>query len=231
MVATIESQFKTFWSPKKKLKVTSILKLKCMNNRIIYIKNKMLSFNNDDEVTRDCYVEDIEDIINRSESIIIDRETCQILTYIAGYVGRKASESIDCVSCKNSLVTATSDSNENINQKYLASLSRGGLKYPTQLSLQISTIAFQIFQIVISEPFDKYFLKLKNQKQYLCSIIREKLEGLLDSEYCTLHSSVLFSKFINTWCNILLNNYTKDLNDSFNTSASPSLRKLTIFSQ
>lgn len=91
------------------------------------------------------------------------------------------------------------------NLTYLQDIDRGGLKYPSILSINIGICSYQIFQTAVSENFEHKFLTLENQKYAVLHLILEYLEN----EQCKCDEIVinLIEKSVLTWCNVFLNNY------------------------
>jgi hypothetical protein len=153
------------------------------------------------------------------DNVEISESECQSLVFIAGYVGHKLLRNkISCDLCQNELVCERSLQYDlgTDEYSYLFDIDRGGLKWPTDLLLEIVTQAFLVFRTVISKDYESKFLSVGNQKAALKQLIVERLQncGAVVGE-CTCGTTILklAEQSLSTITNILLNNYCKHAAD------------------
>lgn len=223
----------------RKLKITSILILKSHKSGSLEIKNFNNECNSVDEILtssdNDLILNCIDDVVSCSYDEEISEETIPIILYICGYVGKKIAERNKCNDCKQILLTSTDFHVEFApNLIYLNNLNRGGLKYPSKFLILIGTIAYKIFQTLISEKFENLFLESSNQKQFLKAIILERVElENVDNVLCHCESNLQISivRCVDIWCNILLNNYSKVKRDNICLQSGKKRKLSTLFTQ
>ena len=63
-------------------------------------------------------------------------------------MGRKVSGAMKCKECENTLLTERGMCDLSLNFDYLDNLNRGGLKFPTNFSIDIGFTSFQVFQTI-----------------------------------------------------------------------------------
>ena len=94
---------------------------------------------------------------------------------------------------------------------------RGGLKWPHQILVDVVSKVFCLFQRLLSSTHEKQFIDVPNHKElvvYLC-VEFLKTQTSLDS-VCECGRSMrdLLKHCASKMANILLNNYSKRLNDA-----------------
>ena len=153
--------------------------------------------------------------------------TCdeQVLTYVCGYVVHKYLATDSCSSC---VLCFAQDRQLTLSDEhqpcydYISDLDRGGLKYPTLLSVMFAYKVFCAVQLLVSDDYETKFLCYKQQKALVCCIVKEavNIDDFFVSEAteacCVCGSSPiqLLCKMLPTFVNIFLNNYTKECNDN-----------------
>ncbi|CAI6348061.1 unnamed protein product [Macrosiphum euphorbiae] len=117
------------------------------------------------------------------EATPISLETCSI-TYFAGYLAKKCIQKFNCEMCKLNLITKTNKNDENqllLHNKTYDYTDQGyGLKAPTNILLDISTICLNVFK----NNFDE----MKCNKKLLAQLI-SKAETKIEDKYSILQSN------------------------------------------
>ena len=103
----------------------------------------------------------------------------QVLTYISGYVVHKFLTHEQCSACVNCFVCyrdleLSLDSDVNIS--YIRTLDRGGLKYPTLLTLMFGYEVYCTVQMLISDKYENIFLHASQQKALVCCLTMESVQ-------------------------------------------------------
>lgn len=224
----------------RKLKVTSLLRLK---SKDINVRDIIVQINNTELETQiadnSVFFENTDEIIAKSLSLSLDQNTTEVIVFIAGYVGYKVSSKFKCLKCKDMLLTSSEMMCEVPDLDYIKNLNRGGLKYPSQFSVNIAIRIFQIFQILLSDKYEILFLNCSNKKNLVKSILREAVEteSFLQDLYfanyqCECKTSIfdIYDRIIHIWINILLNNYIKSKTNAIDaqSSSSKGKRKLNV---
>jgi hypothetical protein len=97
---------------------------------------------------------------------------------------------------------------------YLKDIDRGDLKWPSQFLTDIVLKIYFVFQTLISEQYEQKFLASKNGSH----VIFAKSTEMINAENCTCECGVtipqIVSKCVLTASNMMLNNYTKIVNDN-----------------
>lgn len=114
---------------------------------------------------------------------------------------------------------------------YLSDLDRGGLRWPTDLLLEIVTQVFLVFRVIVSKEYEAHFLTSNKQKTVLQKLATERLIdcGTTVGE-CTCGTTMqkLADMAVSYIVNICLNNYCKQAADQNNLNKkSKALRKLS----
>lgn len=135
------------------------------------------------------------------------------LIYVSGYVSFKMGKKLTCVEC-----IAIFISDGIIDDQYFNDINRGGLRVPSNVSLELGTISNLVMQQLISKKYESSFVKSTNQKKLLLHLLEESL-FLLDNaddkcSICKTPNRITFVQAFKIFSNILLNNYTKCQNNS-----------------
>jgi hypothetical protein len=208
----------------KKLRVSSMLSLK--SNKLGHVAvSEFRSALSDD--TRDVTpAVDKTDFADIPQALLRFSSSCdeQVLTYITGFVARKFMQRSKCMSCMNTFVT---DRDLQVNtdplNSYITAIDRGGLKFPTLLSVMFGYKVFCTFQMLVSAKYENKFLQDGHQRALVCNLVSEGVE--LDDYFlseasevcadCNKSANELLCKFmLPTFVNVFLNNYTKQRNDN-----------------
>ena len=104
---------------------------------------------------------------------------------------------------------------------YIQSLDRGGLKYPTYLSVMYAYRVYCVVQLLLSQRYEHKFSHTKRQKALIAALVNKsvhnddlfmyKTEGICDASNQNLCN--VLSVMLPVFVNIFLNNYTKLCND------------------
>ena len=141
----------------------------------------------------------------------------QMIMYISVYVEYKLQTVIKCpVFCAHLLTKQNLLIDRDCS--YIKFLDRGGLKYPSEFAVQVGIVAFQIFLTLISEKNETKLLSCQHQKTILFAFIIEAIECDIENFTFTCGNDILLigKRCAVTWCNILLNNYTKNKTNEIN---------------
>lgn len=201
----------------KKLNCLKALKLKSTSNSCLSLKSFLQEFTFNEMSL--CPVEKIDEILSKALDVLISSADINAIVYCSGYVALKTMERLKCHDCGELLMlNCLIDAEFTPETVYMTGLNCGGLKYPTDFSTEIGIRALQVFRSLTSENFETLFIKSANHKNFLFSIITEYSESLLYNlpidPICGHSSSKILDISVTIWTNILLNNYTKELNDS-----------------
>lgn len=176
-------------------------------------------------------------VITEAESVTVTDSDMRVLVFIAGYIGRKVKLAIACSLCTRDLVSKDlmSCDIQLSHLIYIEALDRGGLMWPSQILVDIVAKVYMIFQVLLSEHYEKKFVSLPHHKEiaiHLCvDAIRPEIACDSVCE-CSRSSIDVYRQCIARMCNILLNNYCKKLNDNAAVDKavkSKKQRKLTTF--
>ena len=119
---------------------------------------------------------------------------------------------------------------------YIQSLDRGGLNYPTYLSVMYAYRVYCVVQLFLSQRYEREFLHKKRQKALIAALVNKSVrnddlfiyetESICDACNQTLCNvlSVLLPVFVN----IFLNNYTKLCNDKISAKGGKKRKLRTL---
>ena len=171
-------------------------------------------------------------VIVVNDGCIDDRDlTC--IVFIAGYIAHKVCKSVSCKMCQYELCTDREllcEFGENLDDKflYIEILNRGGLKWPTQFLIDIVSDVFVVFNCLISQKYENEFLSVTNQRDLVVRISLDFINHSDNTCECGNATSKLLYRSVFIAANIMLNNYTKLVNDKKKPEKSEkSKRKLT----
>ena len=108
---------------------------------------------------------------------------------------------------------------------YIDVLNRGGLKWPTQFLTDVVVDVFVVFKCLIAEKYEQAFSEVTNQRELL---VKLSLEFPNKSEHmceCGMPISKTVYRCVVTVANIMLNNYTKLLNDKRSTNKAAKVQR------
>lgn len=198
----------------KKLKLLSLLKLNSSKCGQFNLKEISVQFTDYVEPVIECQFE--EQVLESTLSVSVTDEVIKVLIFISDYVAKSVSTSIKCCLCMKYIMldnVLDVDLGKSSNYSYLAEISRGGLKWPTEFLVTLSKVVFKIFQTLISEAYEENVLTFKNHKSLLMYLSQCKLADMCCNLYekcsCGVPLLELFQKCINVLCNIFINNYCK----------------------
>ena len=173
------------------------------------------------------------DVSEVCDDIVLTESEMKSLIFIAGYIGFKVvTMSVDCDLCKSELV---SDQTLQVDlpadeTSYIHELDRGGLKWPTDLLVEVVTQMFLVFRCVISSKYESKFLTFSSQRAVLIELFNKRLNFLgLQEGKCVCGSTMtaLIGKTMRTAANIFFNNYCKRAADK-QVTKDKGKRKLSI---
>jgi len=139
------------------------------------------------------------------------------LVYISGYVAHVALKHNSCNSCHSLLTLKDAVSNVMPQQDnyYFNVINRGSLKYPSDTLLEVIVVGFKVFKTLISERYEGDFLSVCNQRKALKTTITEFLNVTFENcDSCGYSFMKLIDKCLISFCNILINNYSKSIMDT-----------------
>lgn len=150
--------------------------------------------------------------------------------YASGYASFAVAKRLSCSSCKVLIIKEKGAYTED---DYFDFLQRGGLSVPTD---EVSILLYHMGAILQAVQSDKnyslLFFSQKNQKGLLCtltlkSILSDNFYINLDYEcHCGSSSYLVYSHVCYRLANILLNNYTKCINNTEHKSQASNTRKV-----
>ena len=128
--------------------------------------------------------------------------------YIAGYVAKKIKKHFKCHVCNNKIISNDSDVE---NDKYLKTLSQGGLIIPCVI-IPFKDFVCQTFSILeLVSPIIEQVTE-NNSVAAVSNIVLMKLEYGPDDFSCEQHFKQSKSMFVRTITNIFYNNKQKIIN-------------------
>lgn len=209
----------------KKLKTISLLKLKSSKAGEFSLKDLVLE-ESDCEIDLHEYDElsdsiNINNVLEEVKHYDVSENEQMSLIYIAGYAAKKIITSHNCLACRDIILYdeefAFEDTLMRDAGRYLSILSRGGLKKPKPEIVCIFVEVLKLFKLII-ELHEESFLKQKSQRKSLYSYSLEMLQEccnlcLTSCVDCQIPHLVLVKKCVSIFCNILLNNYSKNIKD------------------
>lgn len=200
----------------KKLKIMNLLRVRGANSDVsIHSIFQHSELNETHEFPNtDQFVSTYEDI----DSNCIEENDRNVLIYISGYVAHSVKRRTRCEACSLHL---------SVNKillmdippqctDYVNLLDRGGLQWPTDFVANVCFNTFLIFQNLIKDH-EREFRQLSNQKNTLAKLSLDFNHGLyVDVNCCSCRRTLfsLMSLCVQSMANILLNNYTKSINNS-----------------
>ena len=215
----------------KKLKIMNILKLSSANSthKISHIFDSLTEPDEHTPSKFDSFPGLLDDIMH----LDVSNNDISILVYISGYVAFSVGKRLKCINCSCRLTTEQDldvEIDPNSTQ-YLMLINRGGLKWPSQFTLTLCTNTFLIFQQILAK-FEGTFLLSGNQRATLLNLSLAYNSDSLYQEICSCNRTMenIRTQCIRTMSNILLNNYSKNLNDNLRLKRNKK-RKLATLSK
>jgi len=147
------------------------------------------------------------------------------LIYVSGFVAFRMEHRVTCTVCIRMF-----KSDEEIDDQYFQDINRGGLRVPSNLTIELGHLASSVMQGLISEKYESSFIKSKSHKKLLLHLLEEGLVFLLrkTDEKCESCNETHISRFIEAFgifSNILLNNYRKCKSDAIHRQTASSSGK------
>jgi len=137
----------------------------------------------DDACDADTSVLDLNDFLpalDLCDDMTVTESESHVLVFIADYVGFEVLSRITCDLCKSELVQTDDLKSDFAGEdfEYLVSISRGGLKWPTDFLVEVITQVYIVFKtIVVDESkFKNPFLSnVSRQKSLLMKLCIDRL--------------------------------------------------------
>lgn len=172
--------------------------------------------------TTNTIINTFDDSLFYNEISISDTDL-MVLVYITGFIIHKIKQK--CLKCYDFMTLKKTIELEIENDSpifnYIKLLDRGGLKYAKDYFNNIIISTYTLFQTIISERYEKAFLNFTefSHKIVFKTLALKKLDLAnfeMDEHNCNCGNnlSTLNEKCINTFSNILLNNYSKAKNNA-----------------
>ena len=161
---------------------------------------------------------EIKDLVTEIQESTLDDDSLEVATFFAGYVGKKLESRSKCPECK-SLFYATEQSVAN--DKYLLSLSRGGLATPSTNLAEFTADCFAILDYV-SPLFTKH--QVENVREVSTRILNQY--GPSATFTCSKHKEWGRKFAVKPVVNSFFNNKQKLLNDTVRKDTVGDLKKL-----
>lgn len=185
----------------------------------------MKCFNHLDEIEKHNFSE----VIAKCSEYQMCESQYKSLIFISGYVAFKMTGRLKCNLCANELTSFETLELEKLPTEfsYLASIDRGGLKWPSEFLVSIVCEMFSVFSVLICKQFESKFLQVVNQLNVLMhlSLIRLEKSDMMYTDVCECGCSSLelCKMCMKPVANIFLNNYSKRACD--NKLASKNLKR------
>ena len=227
----------------KKLRVSSFLSLHSSKLGHVAITDIREALTQNEQSIDDDDDDDDEETVDEFVDIPIDVKYSNFpcdekaLTYITGFVLHKFMLRDACLACASKFVQNKSLELSDDSQafcSYISSLDRGGLKYPTELSVMYAYKVYSVVQILVSEQYETKFLQCRNHKSVATELVMQSicLDDAFagDTEACSVcdgFATTLLHKMLPYFVNVFLNNYVKKRNDQLTaTGGKKGKRKL-----
>lgn len=204
----------------KKLRVSSLLNIHSLSKGDIPIREFLIEFS--PEVTQRFDPAFVSSFPIDKISVV-DDDSMKVIVYVAGYVAKKLLSKIDCSDCCEIIGDKKKPFDVTVDVDlltYFDHLNRGGLVYPSNVLVSVLQLALSIMNVAVSS-MENEFLSLKNQKRTLIQINKEHWP---DCEFapeiyakcvkCGKDYESIFLIALQSFVNILLNNYSKKLTET-----------------
>ena len=226
----------------RKLKLMSIMKLVSTSKYQLTVRDFITSCqqatdteSNNDSVSGDCdFLLQFNSVMKECDDVIIDDAEMSALVFIAGYVGFKLKAKLSCIDCRINLLSEKTMECEfptDERFEYLSKIDRGGLTWPTDLTVDIVTQTIVVFKCLVSGKHCKDFTAADKQRSILSQIALHRCETVLGLSNkccsCETPDRELARLCIRTVSNVALNNYTKQIADC--KTKSKTLKKLSTY--
>lgn len=221
----------------KRLKIMSVLKIASCGSGLTvmdFIKGcqtEIMASGAERESNPECLTS-WQPVLNELDDIIIPDHEMSGIVFIAGYVGYKVKDKIDCLECRFELMTERAlecDYPTDASFDYLSAIDRGRLTWPTDLMVDIVVQTVIVVKCVLSAKYSKQFSTLRNQRSLLNQLALERCKQVVDvcrsCASCGKDITDLVKMCLRVVTNISLNNYIKNLNDV--ATQSKAFRKLS----
>lgn len=115
----------------------------------------------------------------------IDRKASRLpaITHVAGYCARATLKKLMCTSCEKNLILESVDLELRENA-HITTMTRGGLKFPQPLVVNIVLHTDVVSDKLRSKELASKFLALPNQKEIIVSLVSVVIDGYGDVEVC-----------------------------------------------
>ena len=223
----------------KKLKLMSVLRLVSASKGALTLKDITEPVQEkQNELTALSNIEylDFLNVLPECDNVELSNEQMKALVFVSGYAVSKVLPQTDCDICKSDLkldqklqVEGTQDC-----FTYLSALDRGGLTFPSDVTVEIITQVFKVFQVLVGkETSERKFLACNNQRKLLLTLSERRITELglcaQKCDECGTRFADLAVKCCKPAVNIFLNNYSKHFCEK--ESSSSSVRKLKTFTK
>lgn len=166
--------------------------------------------------------------------VAISEAEKSVLIFCAGYCGKSLHKISSCGTCLKTFITKKPfECDVNVTAlSYVEALDRGGLTWPQSSLVHIISIVFMVFKCIISEKYENEFICSFNQRNVLVHLCMtavsesEEFEEYNLCQDCARNRIDIVKMAVTKMCNILLNNYTKLLNDKRALAKGKTKRKL-----
>jgi len=223
----------------KKLKVISMLHVVlasrgCVSLREFVSRTSVTSDDSCDDDTAILGLNDFLPALDLCDDMTVTESESHVLVFIAGYVGFKVLSRITCDLCKGELVQ-TDDLKADFageDFEYLVSISRGGLKWPTDFLVEVITQVYIVFKTIVADEskFRNLFLSnISHQKSLLMKLCITRLSEVgtnVGECACGTTMQRLSELCLPHACNIFLNNFCKQAADKRQSTKQTGKRKL-----
>lgn len=180
-----------------------ILLMKSLLKESVSITDENIHVDSDAENELRKFQEEINKINHEIDDCYLDENSIEVATLISGYIAKKLFDQFSCMKCKASMTLNDSTAAElHPENKYLLTLSRGGLQIPKIDLIQYVSKSFAILELTFKLIQDSKVSERKAAEHVLLS------NSFPLSFFCEDHGSRV--KVINRKiCNIFFNNYQK----------------------
>ena len=180
-----------------------ILSIKSLLKESISIGEEDIYLDNDDEPRLQKLQKQLEEMSEEISDCCLEKSSVEVVTVIAGYVTKKISERNSCFNCRSLMTISNSVAQNQPENNYLLTLSRGGLLIPATELVNYACKSFAILETSFQIIRESKIAERKAAEKVLQWTNSEETSFL-----CHDHPNSM--KFINrTIANVFFNNWQK----------------------
>ncbi|KAJ8891738.1 hypothetical protein PR048_004273 [Dryococelus australis] len=129
----------------------------------------------------------------REKDLASLKDSLPCLAYVAGYCAHSVLKKLSCSHCRDSLLIDRGLEVEG-NLVLIKSLDRGGLKYPSNITLIVVCYDYVIISKLLCSDNEGDIFKLGNQRKAACSILLEVVNNRAEQRMISVTGTQIYSK-------------------------------------